>query len=299
MAKKLPWLRLYRSVLHDRKVQRLEPAVFKAWINILCMAGEGGELPSVPDMAFDLRVQERKLYQWVGVLISAGLIDEHIDEHSVTLSVHNWFSWQFPSDNDQTAAARKRRQRQKNHKNQPEETAENRDNLENVTRDTSVTNRDSHGPCHGQVTPLDTDTDKDTLLSNSNELASRGARTSSRLPPEDHPSFQKSVLARQARGNRWPPEAVVPDDWLMAGQEARLKHHLPPIDLHVEAAKFANFWASKSGAGATKLDWKKTWINWTISAKAPTHGHKNSRPSQLDQLLDIAANGLAGGLHRQ
>ena len=50
------WFRLYDAVLDDPKVQRLPDRIFKAWINLLCLASRhGGTLPPVDDVAFALR----------------------------------------------------------------------------------------------------------------------------------------------------------------------------------------------------------------------------------------------------
>jgi hypothetical protein len=70
----------------------------------------------------------------------------------------------------------------------------------------------------------------------------------------------------------------------------------PPIDLRAEALKFANYWASKSGGSATKLDWKRTWLNWCLTAKGTENGRRIGPKSQLEQLADISRNGLRGSV---
>jgi hypothetical protein len=69
------------------------------------------------------------------------------------------------------------------------------------------------------------------------------------------------------KGSRWPADAIVPDQWIADGVDYRRDNGHSPIDLRAEALKFANYWASKSGGGATKLDWKRTWLNWCLTAK--------------------------------
>jgi hypothetical protein len=44
------WFRFYDDALNDPKVQKLSGDLFKAWVNILCLASKhGGELPAVND----------------------------------------------------------------------------------------------------------------------------------------------------------------------------------------------------------------------------------------------------------
>lgn len=77
------------------------------------------------------------------------------------------------------------------------------------------------------------------------------------------------------KGTRWPADAIVPEDWLDAAENKRREAKLIPIDLRLEAEKFSNYWASKSGGTATKTDWKRTWINWALTAKGAQNGQKN------------------------
>jgi hypothetical protein len=124
----------------------------------------------------------------------------------------------------------------------------------------------------------------------------REAREQVRADPPEPQILAKPVLkkpSREVRGTRWPADAVVPDDWLEDGENARIEGQLPAIDLRAEATKFANYWAAKSGGGATKIDWKRTWINWALNAHGARNGQRNSGKSQLEQLSDIARHGFA------
>lgn len=85
----MKWLRLYSEVLNDRKVQTLPPELFKTWINLLCLASEHSErglLPSVPDIAFALRITEPETDAAIAGLIAAGLLEN--TENGV--EIHNW-----------------------------------------------------------------------------------------------------------------------------------------------------------------------------------------------------------------
>lgn len=65
------------------------------------------------------------------------------------------------------------------------------------------------------------------------------------------------------RGERLPADWVLPRSW---GQWA-LEHYAVTADqIRTEAASFADFWHSKPGAGARKIDWKKVWQNWIRSS---------------------------------
>jgi 5-methylcytosine-specific restriction endonuclease McrA len=77
-APSIKWFRLYSFVLHDPKTQRLSPALFKRWINLLCLASESeprGALPSVLDIAFALRVKPCGAERVLAQLRQARLVD--------------------------------------------------------------------------------------------------------------------------------------------------------------------------------------------------------------------------------
>ena len=99
------WFRLYDAVLDDPKVQRLPDRIFKAWINLLCLASRhGGALPDVEDVAFALRCTPEVAVKIVGMLTDNGLLDRH-DEG---LRIHAWDKRQYQSDG---SAERMRRHR--------------------------------------------------------------------------------------------------------------------------------------------------------------------------------------------
>jgi hypothetical protein len=81
----MKWLRLYSDVVSDPKVQRLAAERFKAWINLLCVAGQhDGILPPMADLAFTLRIAEDKIASLRADLVEKGLIDAL---HSAQLGV--------------------------------------------------------------------------------------------------------------------------------------------------------------------------------------------------------------------
>ena len=108
----MKWLRLYSEVLDDPKVQQLHPAMFKHWINLLCLASQtddGGHLPDEEAIAFRLRVRKSELRKIIDTLCAAGLLDRC--ENSTTLvqlSVHKWSERQRKSDDVAQRVARYR-----------------------------------------------------------------------------------------------------------------------------------------------------------------------------------------------
>lgn len=104
----MTWFRFYHEALDDPKVQRLTPTLFKAWVNLLCLAArKGGKLPSVDDIAFSLRVSVNDAQQQVDELILAGLLDIG-PKGDVT--PHNWQGRQYKSD---SSAERTRKYRER------------------------------------------------------------------------------------------------------------------------------------------------------------------------------------------
>ncbi len=90
------WFRYYDDALNDPKVQRLEPTIFKSWVNLLCLASRcGGTIRSVDDVAFSLRVSVSKAAEIVTVLATKGLLDKVDGGY---FSPHNWNRRQFQSD---------------------------------------------------------------------------------------------------------------------------------------------------------------------------------------------------------
>lgn len=89
------WFRVYDDLVDDPKVQRLSAELFRALVNIWCLASKNnGKLPPIDEVAFKLRVKEDKAHSILRSLEIAGLIEG--DEAGV--HPHNWDSRQFKSD---------------------------------------------------------------------------------------------------------------------------------------------------------------------------------------------------------
>jgi hypothetical protein len=103
------WFRVYEDLVDDPKVQRLDPPLFKALINLWCLtSANGGVLPQIDEIAFKLRMKPEKTRRVLHRLKAERLIEE--DETGT--HPHNWAGRQFKSDvGDPTAAERMRRHR--------------------------------------------------------------------------------------------------------------------------------------------------------------------------------------------
>lgn len=161
------WFRLYTDILHDAKVQLLAPEQFKGWVNLLCLAKENdGLLPSLRDIAFNLRMLEADAKRLVEELAEQGLLDQTEDG----LQPHNWDERQFLSDSDPTAAIRSRRYRQRN-----------------VTRDATSNDADASRPPEAE-----TDSETEQIQRQNQKEASRGKpRSVSRRPVCDEEYFEE------------------------------------------------------------------------------------------------------------
>lgn len=80
---------------------------------------------------------------------------------------------------------------------------------------------------------------------------------------ESHGATPKGKTA-SPKGTRLAPDFKVPQDWIDFAIDER---HWTPSDAQAEAENFCDFWWSKPGAEASKLDWKATWRNWVRNSR--------------------------------
>jgi hypothetical protein len=85
--------------------------------------------------------------------------------------------------------------------------------------------------------------------------------------------------ASVARGTRLPHDWTIPDDWI---EWATIQRRWYPADCEAESLLFANYWQAKSGQGATKLDWFKTWQNWARNSHRPDGTYAKSTSAPVD-----------------
>ncbi len=231
-SRTMAWFRFYSEVLEDPKVQRLPPHLFKAWVNLLCLANStGGVLPSADDIAFKLRLSVQDAEGFVSDLILAGLID--ITPNG--LIPHNWMKRQFISDCS-TERVRKHR----------ENKAETDGNVSSAVT----------------VTPPDSDTDSDT----DTEKKDLAHKPSDETPVAAKPKAVRAATPRAdaRKGTRLALDWELPVEWRQWTQATCLA--ATAGDIEREAMKFANHWHSSNGRNAAKLDWFKTWQNWCLTA---------------------------------
>lgn len=119
-------------------------------------------------------------------------------------------------------------------------------------------------------------------------------RAEESAPPSTIRPASKPLSSKVNRGTRWAADRVVPPDWMVAAAERRIVHGRPPIDIGLEAEKFVNFWSSKSGAGATKVNWQATFSNWILNS---TGGYVNGRSNATGQ--SGQSSGFLAGIERQ
>jgi hypothetical protein len=94
------WFRLYAELVDDPKVQMLPPDLFKAWVNLLCIASRNdGFLPSLDQVSFTLRCNVSESGTLVERLLNAGLIDRvNGGAGGWRYAPHGWQKRQFKSD---------------------------------------------------------------------------------------------------------------------------------------------------------------------------------------------------------
>jgi len=70
----------------------------------------------------------------------------------------------------------------------------------------------------------------------------------------------------------------LPDDWEISQEcvDYALDRGMTRDRVAIEAEKFRNYWTSKSGADATKVDWFATWRNWVLIVMEKRNGQRAS-----------------------
>jgi hypothetical protein len=86
---------------------------------------------------------------------------------------------------------------------------------------------------------------------------------------KENESKQESNLSGNAqqvaptRGGRLPDKFLLTEPMRSWARERN-----PSIDVELETEKFCNYYRSKSGNSAIRLDWQATWRNWILNAEA-------------------------------
>jgi len=174
---------MYSEVLDDPKVQRLPAPLFKAWVNVMCLASmHEGVLPSKEDIAFRLRLSAEKTLTLMETLMAAGLIDA--DEEG-QLSMHNWNGRQFKSDVS-TDRVRLFRQRSRNSDGNNDETFHpTKEEKKESTKERKEENR----------TETDPDSDSETDTEQRQKGSGSGLNTAGTRPPD--PAYELFAVKHQ------------------------------------------------------------------------------------------------------
>ncbi len=86
--------------------------------------------------------------------------------------------------------------------------------------------------------------------------------------------------AKERRSGNSPRASRLVEDWRPS--EASLlwaRSEFPTLDLAAHTDHFIDYWMSKSGAGATKLDWDRTWKNWMRRVYSDSARSRAGRPA--------------------
>lgn len=74
------WIKLYTEIAHDRKMAALTDRQFRVCVNLFALAGlvdDGGIIPPVEDVAFQLRMSESDLLTDMQALKAANILQEY------------------------------------------------------------------------------------------------------------------------------------------------------------------------------------------------------------------------------
>lgn len=81
---------------------------------------------------------------------------------------------------------------------------------------------------------------------------------------QEHGLPERKTRQQSARGQRLPNDWTIPPEWSDWATQERRWH---PADVREESEIFSNYWQSRSGIGACKLDWRKVWMNWVRNSR--------------------------------
>jgi hypothetical protein len=116
-------------------------------------------------------------------------------------------------------------------------------------------------------------------------------------PDKEEDAGASSKKKPASRGTRLDADWFLPVSW---GQWA-VSEGWAPDDLRIEADKFRDYWHSKAGPTAVKMDWQATWRNWIRAAaqNKPKHtnGTRHERKS-FDAAINATADMLSAGTIR-
>jgi len=264
------WLRLYHDVLDDPKVQRLDPGVFKIWINLLCLASRSeprGTLPDPGDIAFALRIDEGAARAALDELLERGLVE-------VTdggLAIHNWDARQFRSDNVSERVRRHRRSAQGEPRSESvHETLRDssHETMQESVDETLPVTAGSRSPKRKRNAP-DTDTETET------EAETEAETDTEQRSAEAGAAAQPANVTPIARGKR-PTKAPERFDLEATHYDLAETLGFSTQATVEETARFLDWHRAK---GNTFVDWDSAWRNWMRKAREIRGERRPSRTS--------------------
>ena len=123
----MKWFRLHADLVDNPKVQSLNGPLFKAWVNLMCIACfNDGLLPDIQRIAYRLKLSEDRTSSLIRGLVNLKLIDES----DGVLTIHDWDEWQFRPENSRASSTeRVRRHRERMKQVKRDETPETDETL--------------------------------------------------------------------------------------------------------------------------------------------------------------------------
>lgn len=106
--------------------------------------------------------------------------------------------------------------------------------------------------------------------------------------PQPQPYSLGKPSERARARNCWPPDAVVPENWIRLAAEQRRLAGLPPINLQVSAQMFANFYAADTANPRTMAEYQAKWNNWALKEKTDDGSTRSKRSTTGDTLRELA-----------
>jgi uncharacterized protein YdaU (DUF1376 family) len=81
--------------------------------------------------------------------------------------------------------------------------------------------------------------------------------TNNHKPITNNHSIDETPKKERTKGSRLSADFALPDEWVAFCQQ-----HRSDLNPAVVFDGFRDYWVSKTGSAATKLDWTATWRNW-------------------------------------
>jgi len=122
-----------------------------------------------------------------------------------------------------------------------------------------------------------------SALNDNNGLSEANALPREEKIREEIGKIQADACTKSSQ--RLSKDFYLPRDW----GEWAVSEGWPEDAVRTEAMKFKDYWISKSGRDAIKLDWLPTWRNWMRNSKSTNSQQKGNKPNGRDIADRVAA----------